>query len=242
MRVPRGQLPAAVVHQLGEGQRREEFEIGRGAHGQPERGGVGGIPAREEQTVAVYADSGTGAGGEFETVTVLAVQRPADERDRIAVGVRDGAGDFAATGEILQRHQRVQLALPSAPPQLRSDVTEQLAGLVYPGFIAATAEPHWSRLSRYLHAIELRLASARANPVRDRAGAEVIDQLEDEYAALCARYPAGSLPGDVAEVGWLLEELRVSLFAQTLGTAAPVSAKRIRTAMAAVRPPSTLAQ
>ena len=87
-----------------------------------------------------------------------------------------------------------------------------------------------------------RLASARANHVRDRTGAEVIDQLEDEYAALCARYPAGPLPGDVAEVGWLLEELRVSLFAQTLGTAAPVSAKRIRTAMAAVRPPSTLAQ
>ena len=69
---------------------------------------------------------------------------------------------------------------------------------------------------------------------RERAGVEVIDQLEDEYAALCARYPAGPLPDEVAEVGWLLEELRVSLFAQSLGTAAPISAKRVRAAMAAI--------
>ena len=204
---------------------------------------------------ALLADARLAAAGALIGPSDPARRRPDDPwlvRDpdafaRLRDRVRAQAADrmlavVAATGEILQRHQRVQLALPSAPPQLRSDVTEQLAGLVYPGFIAATAEPHWSRLSRYLHAIELRLASARANPVRDRAGAEVIDQLEDEYAALCARYPAGPLPGDVAEVGWLLEELRVSLFAQTLGTAAPVSAKRIRTAMAAVRPPSTLAQ
>ncbi len=65
----------------------------------------------------------------------------------------------------------------------------------------------------------------------------MIEQLEDEYAALCARYPAGPLPRDVTEVGWLLEELRVSLFAQSLGTAAPVSAKRVRTAMASVPAP-----
>ena len=65
----------------------------------------------------------------------------------------------------------------------------------------------------------------------------MIEQLEDDYARLCARYPAGPLPADVAEVGWLMEELRVSLFAQSLGTAAPVSAKRVRTAMNSVAPP-----
>lgn len=52
---------------------------------------------------------------------------------------------------------------------------------------------------------------------------------------MCRRFPDGPLPGAVAEVGWLLEELRVSLFAQTLGTAAPVSAKRVRAAMEQIR-------
>ena len=165
--------------------------------------------------------------------------RDPDAFARLRDQVRSGAADrmlavVGTAGEIMQRYQRIQLALPSAPAEVRADVTEQLAGLVHPGFIAGTPEPHWSRLPRYLQAIELRLTSARGNPGRERAGAEVIDQLEDEYAALCARYPSGPLPDDVAEVGWLLEELRVSLFAQTLGTAAPISAKRIRAAMAAI--------
>ncbi len=159
-------------------------------------------------------------------------------RDRVRTDTADRMLAVVTTaGEVLQRHQRIQLVLPSAPAPVRADVTEQLAGLIYPGFIAGTPEPHWSRLPRYLHAVELRLTAARNNPGRDRAGAEVIEQLEDEYAALCARYPAGPLPVDVAEVGWLLEELRVSLFAQTLGTAAPVSAKRVRTAMSQVTLP-----
>ncbi|MFT4294635.1 MAG: ATP-dependent RNA helicase HrpA [Micropruina sp.] len=161
-------------------------------------------------------------------------------RDRVRAQAADRMLTIVSTtGELLQRHQRVQLALPSAPAGVRADVTEQLAGLIHQGFIAGTPEPHWSRLPRYLHAVELRLSSVRSNPGRDRAGAEVIEQLEDEYAALCARYPAGPLPTDVADVGWLLEELRVSLFAQTLGTAAPVSAKRVRTAMAAVSTTAT---
>ena len=154
----------------------------------------------------------------------------ADAADRMLVAVN-------TAGEVLQRCQRVQLELPAAPPSVRADVTEQLKGLVHLGFVAATPDPHWQRLPRYLHAIELRLAASRANPVRDRVNADIVDALEDDYAALCARYPAGPLPSDVADVGWLLEELRVSLFAQSLGTAAPVSSKRVRTAMASVAPP-----
>ena len=156
-------------------------------------------------------------------------------RDRVRAEAADRMLAVVNTaGDVLQRHQRVQLALPDAAPSVRSDVTEQLAGLVHRGFIAGTPDPHWQRLPRYLHAIEVRLAAAKLNPARDRLNAEVIEPLEDEYAALCARLPAGPLPAEVADVGWLLEELRVSLFAQSLGTAAPVSAKRIRTAMAAV--------
>ena len=59
----------------------------------------------------------------------------------------------------------------------------------------------------------------------------MIAELEDAYEAAIDRYEVGELPPAAAEVGWLLEELRVSLFAQSLGTAQPVSAKRVRTAI-----------
>jgi ATP-dependent helicase HrpA len=115
------------------------------------------------------------------------------------------------------------------------DVREQIANLVYPGFVLATPDPWFERLSRYLHAAEVRLVAYRTNPSRERQSADVIAELEDEYAALVASAPDGPLPIRVAGVGWLLEELRVSLFAQQLRTAEPVSAKRVRQAMAAAR-------
>ncbi|MFT3861304.1 ATP-dependent RNA helicase HrpA [Micropruina sp.] len=159
-------------------------------------------------------------------------------RDRVRAGAADAMlAVVNIAGEVLQRFAQVRLALPAAAPAVRADVTEQLAGLIYRGFVAGTPDPHWQRLPRYLQAIEQRLAAASANPARDRVNAEIVEGLEDEYGALCARYPAGSLPPDVADVGWRLEELRVSLFAQSLGTAAPISAKRVRAAMAAVEPP-----
>ena len=58
---------------------------------------------------------------------------------------------------------------------------------------------------------------------------------EDAYAELTAAVPPGPLPGFVADIGWLLEELRVSLFAQPLRTKVPVSEKRVLAAVAAAR-------
>ncbi len=139
-------------------------------------------------------------------------------------------------GEIVQVAGEVQRLLPSAPPSTRTDVTEQLGGLIYPGFIAATPPSAYRRLPTYLRAIVRRLEAAHTNPRREAEGLELIGDLEDEYAALCRRFPNGPLPVPVSEVGWLLEELRVSLFAQALGTAVPVSAKRVRTALAAAAP------
>jgi ATP-dependent helicase HrpA len=115
------------------------------------------------------------------------------------------------------------------------DVREQVANLVYPGFVLATPDPWFERLSRYLHAAAMRLVAYGTNPARERQSADVIADLEDEYAALVGTIPDGPLPADVAGVGWLLEELRVSLFAQQLRTAEPVSAKRVRQAMSACR-------
>ena len=159
----------------------------------------------------------------------------------VQVAVRERQADtmrgvVAYVGEILSRHQEVSRQLAGMTTSyVTDDVREQVANLVHPGFILATPDPWFERLSRYLHAADMRLVAYLTNPARERQSADVIAELEDEYAELVATVPEGPLPTAVAAVGWLLEELRVSLFAQQLRTAEPVSAKRIRSAMAAAR-------
>jgi ATP-dependent helicase HrpA len=113
-----------------------------------------------------------------------------------------------------------------------SDIREQLADLVYPGFVAATG---WSRLPdviRYLRAIERRLEKLPTAHQRDRQLMGQVHRLQDEYEAAVEQLPAGRRGDeDVRQLRWMLEELRVSYFAQSLGTAYPVSEKRIRRAI-----------
>ena len=157
-------------------------------------------------------------------------------RDQVRAGAADRMLAVVNTvGEVLSVRAEVQRELAGLTSSAADDIAEQLANLVFEGFVAATPEPHFGRLPRYLKAARQRVTTLRTNPARDAVNAALIEELEGEYAALCRAVPPGPLPAPVAEVGWLLEELRVSLFAQTLGTAAPVSAKRVRTAMAQIR-------
>jgi ATP-dependent helicase HrpA len=139
-------------------------------------------------------------------------------------------------GQILTLAGEVTRLLGEAPAETAADAREQFSGLVYSGFISATPQAAWRRLPSYLLALRRRLETCRSNPRREADGLQLITELEDEYAAICARCPAGPLPVAVAEAGWLLEELRVNLFAQSVGTAAPISAKRVRAAFAKLNP------
>ncbi len=157
-------------------------------------------------------------------------------RDRVRAQAADRMLAVVTTvGEILAEAGELRRALAGAPSAQADDITEQLSNLVFPGFVAATGEPHFSRLPRYLKAAVQRLAALRTNPAREGDNAALILDLEAEYARLCTEQPAGPLSASVAAIGWQLEELRVSLFAQSLGTSGPVSAKRVRTAMEQVR-------
>jgi ATP-dependent helicase HrpA len=110
-----------------------------------------------------------------------------------------------------------------------ADMGEQLDRLVYRGFLLATDWTHLQQLPRYLKGIAMRLEKLAVAAARDR-------QLMDEMAPLAGewlqRHEAAAARGVVDarldEIRWLLEELRVSLFAQSLKTAVPVSVKRIR--------------
>ncbi|MDO5285275.1 MAG: ATP-dependent RNA helicase HrpA [Actinomycetia bacterium] len=163
--------------------------------------------------------------------------RSPDRFAEVSVPVREQMADtmravVAYTGDVLGRYQAVQRLLPTVKGPTADDVTEQVANLVFAGFVVATEDPWFGRLERYLHAAEMRLTAYASNPARQRQPAEVVAELEDEYAEVVARQPQGPLSPEVVRVGWLLEELRVSLFAQQLRTSEPVSAKRVRAALA----------
>lgn len=118
------------------------------------------------------------------------------------------------------------------------DVQAQAEALVHDGFVAETGAERLPQLARYLRAAALRLDKAGANPTRDEQLAWQVRDLEQLLGQTRARVTSRTLvPADLAaldEVRWLLEELRVSLFAQQLGTPVPVSEKRIRKALSAI--------
>jgi ATP-dependent helicase HrpA len=112
-------------------------------------------------------------------------------------------------------------AAPFAPAV--DDVRRQLHRLVGAGFIARTGAGRLADVERYLHAAAQRLERLPDSVGRDADRMRSIHELESLHAA------AGYRP---VEVRWLLEELRVAQFAQGLGVKGPVSAKRIRRALA----------
>ena len=120
------------------------------------------------------------------------------------------------------------LALVSA----LNDIKSQLEQLVYPGFVARTGYAQLSQLPRYLAAIEKRLERLPGNVQRDALNMAVVQRLEDDYDdAVSALLPGRRAGRELTQVRWMIEELRVSLFAVELGTAYSVSEKRIRTVL-----------
>jgi len=90
-------------------------------------------------------------------------------------------------------------------------------------------------IERYLKAIERRLDKLPVDPNRDRLQTLVIDKLWQQYQAKRAKQSNTRLQQpDWRELPWLIEELRVSLFAQTLGTRVPISEKRVEQAIKAL--------
>ena len=120
---------------------------------------------------------------------------------------------------------------PALVPAL-ADIRQQLKGLVHPGFVTETGWRQLHQLPRYLRGIAYRLDRLPGNLPRDRQLLAQLHEIEQEYRELRAELPAGG-PADegLREIRWMIEELRVNFFAQSLGTAYPVSDKRIYKAM-----------
>jgi len=113
-----------------------------------------------------------------------------------------------------------------------NDIKSQLGQLVYPSFVAQTGYAQLSQLPRYLAAIEKRLERLPGNVQRDALNMAMVQRLEDDYDdAVSALQPGRRAGRELTQVRWMIEELRVSLFAVELGTAYSVSEKRIRTVL-----------
>jgi ATP-dependent helicase HrpA len=141
-----------------------------------------------------------------------------------------------AVAQVLEAAHEAEARLRrSASPALAgalADARDQFAALIYPRFVSETGLRRLPDLARYLRAISRRLDTAGEDPARDAERMAATRRVTDAYQRAIEQLPAARRSGpDVRAVRWMIEELRVSLFAQVLGTSGPVSEKRILAAL-----------
>ncbi|WP_106124940.1 ATP-dependent RNA helicase HrpA [Pseudosporangium ferrugineum] len=164
-----------------------------------------------------------------EEFTRLREEVRADLVDATATVVTQVRAVLATAYEIGQRLGTTRD--PAMVPAL-ADIRAQLKALVYPGFVTDTGWRQLHHLPRYLKGIAYRLDRLGGNLARDRQLMAQLQEIEGEYRELRDELPRGG-PADegLREIRWMIEELRINFFAQSLGTAYPVSDKRIYRAM-----------
>ena len=142
------------------------------------------------------------------------------------------------TGQVLEAAHEAETRLASTSPVLAraiADARAQFDALIYPRFVSETGLARLPDLVRYLRAISRRLDIVAQDPARDAERTATVARVVEDYRQAVAELPpARRRDADVQAVRWMIEELRVSLFAQMLGTAGPISEKRIRAALDAL--------
>jgi ATP-dependent helicase HrpA len=116
---------------------------------------------------------------------------------------------------------------------------DDLARLAPPDFLSHVPHSHLPHLARYLKAVRLRSERAALSPGSDRQKLEQVQPFQDELDGLLQQEgpSSGQQRHRIEEFHWMLEEYRVSVFAQELGTAYPVSAKRLNAKLDEIRHP-----
>jgi len=131
-------------------------------------------------------------------------------------------------GQILAEFHGLPKRLQGLPPAVASDMQAQLQGLVHKRFIAETEYGQLAHFPRYLKAMNIRLEKLRANPARDAQLMAEWQTAATQFQRTAKNQPLKNLDPRMIEFRWMLEELRVSLFAQELRTPMPVSSKRLQ--------------
>ena len=175
----------------------------------------------------IVAERGGAVWDEASFRTLQSVVR--NEMPARAPAVAAAASRVMTAAVAVQRQLAALVAAPIQPAV--ADARSHLARLTGPGAIVTAGAGRLTDVERYVTGIGRRLDKLAADPAKDRRHLVVVHELEQRQADLLARTTGERRP-EIEDVGWLLEELRVSLFAQSLGTARPVSEQRIRKELA----------
>ncbi len=153
-----------------------------------------------------------------------------EHRDLAAGAVREAAGALAISARL---HKAVSKVSSLAVLGQLTQIRDHAASLVGERFISRAGLDHLGDLERYLRADEIRLDKLQDNPTRDAQLAWQVADIEQLWERTAAQMTAERRTRpDARAIPWLIEEYRVSLFAQTLGTTQTVSDKRLRKAIA----------
>jgi len=184
-----------------------------------------------DAAVAVLAPAPVWSGSEFAAL-----------RQQVAEALAPTTLDIVGRVEkVLAAAHEVDVALPAQPPAIQADaiadMRAQLDRLLPHGFVTATGATHLGDLTRYLSAVGRRLERLPQGVNADRERMARVHAVQEAYDELQqALSPMRAAADDVRDVARMIEELRVSLWAQQLGTARPVSEQRIYRAIDAVTP------
>ena len=154
-------------------------------------------------------------------------------RDFVRENVNEVTVDIAQKVEQIltlthQLNQRLKGKMDFTMAFALSDMKSQISGLIYQGFVQKSGYTRLPDLLRYLQAIDKRMDKLTQDVNRDRAAMLRVEQVQQAYQQLLAKLPKSKpISDEVAEIRYMIEELRVSLFAQQLGTKYQVSDKRV---------------
>jgi len=154
-------------------------------------------------------------------------------RDFVRENVNEVTVDIAQKVEQIltlthQLNQRLKGKMDFTMAFALSDMKSQISGLIYQGFVQKSGYARLPDLLRYLQAIDKRMDKLAQDVNRDRAVMLRVEQVQQAYQQLLAKLPKSKpISDEVAEIRYMIEELRVSLFAQQLGTKYQVSDKRV---------------
>ena len=171
----------------------------------------------------VVADHGGAVWEEAAFEQLLAAAR-AELRPTAEAALRAAGDVVVAAAEVERALGRV--VVPAVEPTV-DDARAHLRRLVRPGFIRSAGPRRLADVLRYVRGIERRLDKAPEDPVRDQRRLAEVRAVERDHAALLKALRPSQVTPRVVEAGWMLEELRVAMFAQSLGAKGQVSAKRI---------------
>lgn len=129
--------------------------------------------------------------------------------------------------------KRMKGSVPLNMISAQGDIKQHLSSLIYTGFVSQNGANRLDDMGRYVEGIARRLDKLPIDPNKDRMHQINIEKVQKHYQQCLSKInPSQQTPIELLEVRWMIEELRISFFAQQLGTAIPISAKRIENHLA----------